>query len=267
MISALLGGVIGLGVSTAVGWQAAIVIAGLIYAGSSLVARSLSDPMAHPDPPSERAIDAVVRVVRELADGLKQIWIRPPARLPLIGVFLLRTFAMFASIAAILVITSKYSGDFETVASVIALGAAGAGALCGALVAPTLGRRFLKPGLMMVGFVVSGLGTAALGGISALAAVVPLTFSGGFGNFTAKVAVDAQIQEALPDKYRGRAFAAYDIGYNLASVVAALTMVALGDLSLRTSLVVAGLLALAISAGLGLLMKRAGMSFVRLSSA
>jgi sugar phosphate permease len=107
--------------------------------------------------------------------------------------------------------------------------------------------------------VVSGVGIMALGGVFDLRAVLMLTFIGGYGGFVTKVAVDAQLQEALPDAVRGRAFAVYDILYNVASVAAAGVVVAAGSFSLRAVLLTAGFLALAIGALLAKAMATAGM--------
>ncbi len=71
--------------------------------------------------------------------------------------------------------------------------------------------------------------------------------------------MDAQVQEALPDDFRGRAFAVYDILYNLASVVAAGVMVTAETTALRPLLVSAGTVSLAVAGLLGIAMHRAGM--------
>ena len=92
-----------------------------------------------------------------------------------------------------------------------------------------------------------------------LTTTVGLTLFGGFGAFVAKVAVDAQVQEALPDEYRGRAFALYDILYNLASVVAALFLVAFFESSLGVLLASGGALVLVLAWILARAMKKAGM--------
>jgi hypothetical protein len=88
---------------------------------------------------------------------------------------------------------------------------------------------------------------------------VGLALFAGFGAFVAKVAVDAQVQEALPDEYRGRAFALYDILYNLASVVAALFLVAFVEISLEALLASGGLLVLLLAWLLARAMRKAGM--------
>jgi MFS family permease len=155
------------------------------------------------------------------------------------------------AIAAILVIKSEFPdaadrfGRLST--SALALGTTGLGAFLGAVSAPAVGRRLTKSGIMLLGFVVSGIGIIALGGIVSIYAVLGLTFLGGLGGFLAKVSVDAQIQEALPDAYRGRGFAVYDIVYNLASVAAALVIVVTQDASFRWVFVGTGIVTLLLA--------------------
>jgi hypothetical protein len=74
------------------------------------------------------------------------------------------------------------------------------------------------------------------------------------------------LQEILPDRYRGRAFALYDILYNLASVFAGIVMFVFQDVSLRHLLVVSGGATFAIAMLLGAAMSRAGMLTHRLTA-
>ncbi|MDQ3957564.1 MAG: MFS transporter [Actinomycetota bacterium] len=264
MIAALLGGVVGVGVVGALGPRPSFACAGLLYAVAAITARRLSRPFAHPHARDETFGAAVARVGRELVEGLVAIATRPRARLPLLGIFVLRTIGMIVAIAAILVIKSEFpkAGDRfgRLSASALALGSAGLGAFVGALTAPIAGRRLNKPGLVIAGFVVSGVGVAALGGVRNIPAVLLLTAIGGYGGFLTKVAVDAQVQEALPDEYRGRAFSLYDILYNLASVAAAAVMVLGQDVRLRPMFVGTGIATLLLAAGFAVAMTRAGMT-------
>jgi MFS family permease len=72
-----------------------------------------------------------------------------------------------------------------------------------------------------------------------------------------KIASDTIIMRSIPDHYRGRAFAVYDIGYNGAFVVAALVATALrpfvSDLGI---ILLAGVLYLAVGGLLGLRRRR-----------
>ena len=259
MIAALLGGVVGIGVVSVVSDQIAYGVAAIAYVFAGTIAARLSNPMAHPHEHAP-VLAALGSVLGELRTGLVEVVKRATVRVPLIAVFLTRTAGMIAAIGAILIIKDQYpdAGDDlgRLSASALALGSAGIGAFLAALLAPRLGRRFSEPNLMLIGFVIAGLGTAILGGIDAIPAVLGLTFFGGFGGFLAKVCADAQVQRGLPDEYRGRGFAVYDILYNLATVVAAAIVLLAEDNSLRTFLVGIGFLTLLLSAGLASLVRR-----------
>ena len=260
MISALLGGVAGVGVVGWLGPRPSFAVAGLAYGVAAWITRRISRPFAHPHAPDESLGAAAARVVRELGQGVTEILRRPRARVPLAAIFVLRTIGMIVAIAAILVITSEFpdAGDrFGRLSSgALALGSAGVGAFAGAVTAPLIGRRLAKPGLVVAGFVVSGVGIGALGGLRSIAAVLALTAVGGYGGFLTKVAVDAQVQEALPDEYRGRAFSLYDILYNLASVAAAAVMVLGQEVALRPMFVGTGVVTLGLAALFAAVMTR-----------
>jgi MFS family permease len=262
MISALIGGVAGLGVASFASTESAIVMAGVLYAAGAIVARRISDPMAHPHKHLERIRDAAARIASELMDGVREIWSRHRARLPLLGIFVLRAAAMFVALIAIEIIRAKYTGADDSgrlSAGALALGAAGVGAFIGALMAPSMGRRFPTPALLIVGFVVSGASMLVAAPVLGIITTVGLSLFAGYGAFVAKVAVDALVQEALPDEYRGRAFALYDILYNLASVVAALFLVTFAEFSLKLLLASGGVIVLVLAWLLARAMTKAGM--------
>jgi MFS family permease len=263
MIAALAGGVMGVLFLKVVTPHEGFVLAGVAYAGAAAVAARLSQPFAHQDVHRATLRDAFAGVIGGLASGLRAISRRPAARLPLIAIFVLRTIAMVAAIAAILIIKREFPAGSDRFgrlnSGALALGSAGVGAFVAALVAPLTAMRLKQPGMIVAGFVVSGAGILALGGILSIAAVLGLTFVVGFGSFLTKVAVDAQVQAALPDEFRGRAFALYDILYNLASVVAGLLMVALQNESFRGVLIGFGVITVVGAVLMGSAMRRAGM--------
>lgn len=263
MISALLGGAVGIFGVEFVGSDAALIMAAGIYAAAAWVLGRISSPLGHEHAHAESLAEAFGRINSELVEGVKAIWVRKPARLSLIAIFVLRTISMFVVVAAILVIKRIFPGEVGDLgrvsSSAVALGAAGVGAFMGAVIAPLIGRRLANAGLVLLGFVVSGVSIIALGGIERLPALLTLTFLGGLGGFVSKVAVDAEVQADLPDELRGRAFALYDILYNLASVFAAGGMLIASDAALRPRLVVAGVLSLVCSFVLVRAMKNAEM--------
>lgn len=270
MVAALAGAVLGIVTVTVVPPEGAFAFAGAIYIASALASRAISLPMSHALSTHQPLGSAIVSVGNDLVEGVRAIWVRTHARLPLLSIFLLRTLAMFVAISAILIIKNTF-GEGERFgrlsSSALALGSAGVGAFVGALTAPAVGTRLHRGGLILFGFAISSAGIVALGGILDIYAVMALTFLGGYGGFVTKVAVDAAVQESLPDDYRGRAFSLYDILYNLASVVAGGLMVALYDPTepggLRGVMIGAGFLGLALTAGLARAFKKAAIQLNR----
>lgn len=262
MIAALVGGVAGIATLAVLDTANSFLVGAALYAISAYIAQRISHPMGHEIEATEDLGRAAARVWRELLDGVREVASRPQARLPLVGVFVVRVAAMVSAITAIIIIKDNFpdAGDEfgRLSSSALALGAAGVGAFLGALIAPALGRRFNEPRLMLFGFVLAGAGIAALGGIPAMGAVLTLTLLGGFGGFIAKVSVDAQVQRALPDDFRGRAFSLYDILYNLATVVAAALLIGSED-SLRIFSVALGLTILFFAWMLRQALERAGL--------
>ncbi len=263
MIAALSGGILGIAAIGLLDTGPTFVLGGALYAGAAIASLALSTPMAHPHAHLEKVRDAVGRVAGELFEGVHQVWVRERVRLSLAAIFLLRTVGIFVAIAAILVIKNDFPAAADRggrlSASALALGAAGVGAFMGALSAPAIGRRLTKPGLVILGFGISATSLLVLGGLGNLPAILGLMFVGGYGAFIAKIAVDATVQESLPDEVRGRAFSLYDILYNLASVAAAGTMVLLSGTSMRIVLVAAGGVTLALGVIMGAAMQKAGL--------
>ncbi|MEA2506790.1 MAG: hypothetical protein QOH48_1408 [Actinomycetota bacterium] len=264
MIAALGGGVAGVELLKVITPHVGLTLAGFVYAAAALAALRLSSSFVPQDHRSGTLTASVGAVISGLAAGLAAIWKRPAARLPLVAIFILRTVAMIVAIAAILIIKKEFPGGGQRFgrlnSGALALGSAGLGAFAAALLAPLAGNRLKQPGLIVAGFVISGAGIVALGGIVTIPAVLGLTFVAGFGSFLTKVAVDAQVQQALPDEFRGRAFALYDILYNLASVVAGMLMVSLQHEPFRGVLIAFGLVTWVCAAAIGGEMRRTGMA-------
>lgn len=263
MIAALGGAAVGALVTGLIETTGGLVVAGFAYVAAGFIAGRISGPLSQMQTEVPRLRDAIVQVGRDLMSGLRELGRRPRAVLPLISIFLLRIVGMIVVFAAILAIKSEFPTEtdrFGRLASAAgAVIAAGAGAFIGVVSAPLVGARLSKPKLVLLGYLVSGVAIGILGGIVDVRAVLLLTFVGGYGAFITKIAVDAQVQEALPDDYRGRAFALYDILYNVASVLAGVVIVTTQQVSLRAVLIVVGFITLAMAAGLWSSMRRFGM--------
>jgi sugar phosphate permease len=72
--------------------------------------------------------------------------------------------------------------------------------------------------------VLLGAGTLVFGGLVSVAGFAAMLFIGFFAFFLGKVSADTIVQQAMPDDFRGRAFALFDIAYNLGFIVPALVL-------------------------------------------
>jgi sugar phosphate permease len=85
-----------------------------------------------------------------------------------------------------------------------------------------------------------------------LAGFAALLFVGFFSFFLGKISADTIVQQAMPDDFRGRAFALFDIAYNLGFIVPALILsfvwVENDPSQVRTILVVSGAVFLVLTA-------------------
>jgi len=69
-----------------------------------------------------------------------------------------------------------------------------------------------------------GAGTVVFGGLVSVAGFAGMLFAGFFAFFVGKISADTIVQQAMPDDFRGRAFALFDIAYNLGFIVPALIL-------------------------------------------
>ena len=97
-----------------------------------------------------------------------------------------------------------------------------------------------------------GAGTLVLGGLVSVPGFAGMLFVGFFAFFLGKISVDTITQQAMPDDFRGRAFALFDIAYNLGFIVPALVLSFIwveGDVTrTRVILMVSGAVFLILSA-------------------
>jgi MFS family permease len=167
------------------------------------------------------------RVVKDIVGGIKEVASRPAAALGLTSFQMLRyqfwgfALGVFALYARSLVA----SGDVDT----IALGIVGGGGFVGGALGMVLAQRWkdrVPPIRMLLGSMVL-LGASALvfGFWVSLAGFSLLLFAGFFSFFLGKISADTIMQQAMPDDFRGRAFALFDIAYNLGFIIPAVILV------------------------------------------
>jgi MFS family permease len=90
-----------------------------------------------------------------------------------------------------------------------------------------LEARMSKPGIVAIAFAVSGVVLLAVSPVIGPITVLVASFLLGLSFAWKKIPVDTLVQQAIPDKFRGRVFAVYDFSYNMSRVVAAVLAIPL----------------------------------------
>jgi sugar phosphate permease len=99
-----------------------------------------------------------------------------------------------------------------------------AGGALGMVVAQKYKDRIPPIRLLLASMVLLGIGTLVGGALLSTAGFAIMLFIGFFSFFLGKISADTITQQAMPDDFRGRAFALFDIAYNLGYIIPALIL-------------------------------------------
>jgi hypothetical protein len=201
----------------------------------------------------------VKRIVGTIVAGIREVAGRAPASIGLISFQMLRYqfwgfgLFVFALYAKNLV---QGGGDKADTLSLVLSGLGGlVGGAVGLVVAQKWKDRIPPIRLLLGSMVLLGAATIVFGSMVSVLGFAGMLFCGFFAFFLGKISSDTITQQSMPDDFRGRAFALYDIAYNLGFIVPALILSAIwieGDPSrTRLILIVSGLVFLGLTATIG----------------
>jgi MFS family permease len=233
-IMSLIGGVAAAGLNVATGntergAAITVLVGGACYVASSAVAatmpRDLLGPVRDPEaPPLGRLRSELGRVAVGLADGARYIARRrgPAAALGVTGAFSFLLGPLF--LMAILLYRNDFyrssvklaEGHFTTLVAI-----AGIGYFCAALVTPPATRRLSLPAWITVLLAATAVVTVALAETFIQLAYLALGFCLYLTRQGVAISATTILQEEVDDAYRGRAFAFYDMMYNVTYAIGA----------------------------------------------
>ena len=152
----------------------------------------------------------------------------PPAALGLLSFQMLRyQFWGFGLFVFALYAKNLVQGGGSK-ADTLALLLSGLGGLVGGALGLVLAQKWkdrIPPiRLLLASMTLLGAGTLLFGGLVSVAGFAGMLFVGFFSFFLGKISADTITQQAMPDDFRGRAFALFDIAYNLGFIVPALIL-------------------------------------------
>lgn len=195
-----------------------IAIAGIEWAVASLIASRISSPLIPHHLPEAPVRDELRRVVREFGDGMARLVRTPRALAPITSITLDQMGQGVVLVLSLFVFRDRFNEGVGSFSNLI--GAGGVGVLLGILTVGKLEERFAKERIVSGAFLVGGVALIAVSMYVTGWTVLLASFAIGLTFAWKKIPIDTMVQEAIPDGYRGRVFAVYDVAYNLSRVVA-----------------------------------------------
>jgi predicted MFS family arabinose efflux permease len=193
---------------------------GLWLVGSVIASRIRSDLAPHSLPEDPGMLrHEVRRVLAEFRDGMRRLARTPRAVGPITSITLDQVGQGVILTLSLVVFRDRFQegvGSFSNI-----LGAGGLGVLLGIATIGALEDRFRKEHIVAGAFLAGGLVLVAVSVYVTGASVLLASFATGVTFAWKKIPVDTMVQESLPDGYRGRVFAVYDVAYNLSRLLAA----------------------------------------------
>jgi MFS family permease len=229
-----------------------VVVGAMVLLLGAFVATQLRRAELHPHEASFGREASLV--VRNIVEGLKEVAGRAPAALGLSSFQMLRYqfwgFGLF--VFALYAKNLVAGGDSDTLSLVLSgLGGLVGGGL-GMIVAHTYKDRVAPVRLLLGSMVLLGIGAIVGGVFISVAGFAAMLFIGFFSFFVGKISADTIMQQTMPDDFRGRAFALFDIAYNLGYIVPAIILFLIwtegSEATTRTILLVSGAVFLGLTA-------------------
>ncbi|HSL15121.1 MAG TPA: MFS transporter [Actinomycetota bacterium] len=202
-----------------------VIAAGAMWLVASWVASRIRDPLLPHHPPEAHVDDQLRRIASEFADGARRLARTPRAVGPIVSITLDQMGQGIVLVLSLVVFREWFGEGVGSFSNLI--GAGGVGVFAGILTVGKLEERFRKErivaGAFLAGAAVLLVVSTHITGWSVLIAsfFVGLTFA------WKKIPIDTMVQESIPDGYRGRAFAVYDVAYNVSRIIAALLAIPL----------------------------------------
>ncbi len=193
--------------------------------------------------------------MHDLAEGAKYAIRTPLVRslLVVIGIVLVAA-ATKAPLESLFVLGTLSLGP---TALGLVTGSWGLGMVLGSVAAPALARKWRRERLLVVMIATVGVAAVATAGASGLQTVLLAWLCAGLANAVGNVAYESLLQERVPDRFRGRVFAAFEVVANVGFLIGALLAGWLGTtIGVRLTYAVSGgLLLAAATVGRALLLR------------
>ncbi len=230
-------------VADAFGTVSVVTASGALWLLASWIATRIRSDLAPHTLPEDPSLlrSELRRVGAEFSDGIGRLLRAPRAIGPITSISVDQIGQGIVLTLSLVVFRERFGQGVGSFSNLI--GAGGVGVLLGIMTIGSLEERFAKERIVAGAFLIGGASLLAVSFAITGWTILVASFMVGLTFAWKKIPVDTMVQESLPDGYRGRTFAVYDVAYNLARLVAAaLAIPLLPRLGVAGSVAVVGIM-------------------------
>ena len=190
----------------------------IIWPISAAMAARIGDPL-RPDRAGIPIGAEIRRATGDLVRGARRLGATPAALGPIASISLDQLLFGVVTVLSVVVFKQEFRQGVASYGRI--LGAGGVGVVVGTVSVGWFEGRVAKPTIIGLAFAVSGVVCLVASVHIAAPAILLVSFTLGLTYPWKKVPTDTLVQEAIPDRFRGRVFALFDLAFSLPRVVAA----------------------------------------------
>ncbi|MEX2458218.1 MAG: MFS transporter [Actinomycetota bacterium] len=212
-----LGGfLLGTQIADPVGTDALLGAMGVLYSIAAFSGSRIRTPL-RAERTAARALASIAGHVRDLAAGLRRLRATPPALASIVTLSLDQVLVGAVTALSLVVFKDRFQEGVASYGRIV--GAGGVGILAGIATVGWFEPRMAKPRIMRLGFLLAGAVCVAAAPAITGPTLLVVSFTLGLTFAYRKIPADTIVQASVPDRYRGRVFAVYDLMYGLARPV------------------------------------------------
>lgn len=223
-VAMFVGLVLGTKLADPVGPRTLLVACAVAWPVSAILARRISNPLSAPRTAAPFR-EQLRQAWRDFGLGARRLAATPHALGPIVSIGLDQFLIGVMTVLSLVVFKEQFREGVGSYGNIAVAG--GVGVLLGTLTVSWLGARLPKPGIVALAFALAGGATLAAAPHLVGWTILGVSFVLGLTYAWRKVPVDTLVQESVPDRYRGRVFCVYDLGFSMARVLAAAAAVVL----------------------------------------
>jgi MFS family permease len=213
-----LGLVLGTQIADGIGDRGLLVIPLLLWPTAASIVARMRDPL-RPVGAQGTLRAELRRITVDLARGARRLAATPPALGSVTSIALDQFLFGVVTVLSVVVFKEEFREGVASYGRIV--GAGGVGVLVGTATVGWFEQRMTKPRIIALAFAVAGVVGLLVAPKIIGPTVFLMSFTLGLTYPWRKVPADTIVQDSIPDRYRGRVFALYDLAFSMPRVAAA----------------------------------------------